>query len=104
MKKVALLLLAVAVAAGIVFYVVRPSPQTVPGIKVSGTIEATTVELGFKVPGRIAERLVDEGNRVAVGQAIARLESDDLAREKAARTADRDALLAALAELEAGYR
>jgi HlyD family secretion protein len=104
MKKAPLLLLAGAIVAGIAFVAVRTPHQTGPGIKLSGTIEATTVELGFKVPGRIAERLVDEGYRVTAGQTIARLESDDLAKEVAARTADRDALRAALAELEAGYR
>jgi HlyD family secretion protein len=104
MKKVALLLLVVAIIGGVVFLILRPSKQTGPGIRVSGTIEATTVELSFKAPGRVVQRFVDEGDRVTAGQVIARLESDDLAREVAARRAERDAQMAVLAELEAGYR
>jgi HlyD family secretion protein len=50
-------------------------------IAASGTIEATEVRVSFKVSGRVVERPVDEGARVAPNQLIARLESLDLEAE-----------------------
>jgi HlyD family secretion protein len=47
----------------------------------SGTIEATEVAASFKIPGRVIERPVDEGGRVAPGALIARLESRELESE-----------------------
>ena len=49
-------------------------------LRVSGNIEATDAQLGFKIPGRVAERLVSEGQRVTVGQLIARL--DDIGQRQ----------------------
>lgn len=44
--------------------------------QLSGTIEAKdSIELGFKQSGRVIEVLVDEGDYVQAGQALARLES-----------------------------
>jgi hypothetical protein len=50
-------------------------------IAASGTIEATEIRVSFKVSGRVIERPVDEGARVAANQLIARLESLDLEAE-----------------------
>ena len=46
-------------------------------LQVSGTIEVTQVELAFKIPGRLQERMVDEGDTVAAGQVVARLDDVD---------------------------
>jgi HlyD family secretion protein len=62
------------------------------------------VEVSFKIPGRVATRLVDEGALVKAGQVIARLESEDLINEVALRQADLQAMQAALDELLAGSR
>ena len=74
------------------------------GIRISGNIEATTVEVSFRIPGRIAERAVDEGMTVAAGQLVARLDNTDLADEARAREAELSAADAALRELTAGAR
>ncbi|MEA5115441.1 MAG: efflux RND transporter periplasmic adaptor subunit [Geobacteraceae bacterium] len=73
-------------------------------IRVSGNIEVTTVELSFKVPGRVKERLVDEGALVRQGQLVARLDPEDLLHEAESRRAEVLAAKAALVELETGYR
>jgi len=52
----------------------------------------------------VQERLVQEGQQVAVGDVIARLDDTDLAQEAAIRQAEVDTASAALAELEAGAR
>ncbi len=73
-------------------------------IRVSGNIEVTDVELSFKIPGRVMERLVDEGEIIKVGQVVARLDTTDLAAELSERQGDVHAAQAALAELMAGSR
>jgi HlyD family secretion protein len=73
-------------------------------IRVSGNIEVTTVEVSFKIPGRVAERPVDEGEMVKTGQLVARLENQDFANETSLRRADLQAVRAELNELLAGSR
>ena len=70
----------------------------------SGNIEVTDAQLGFKIPGRVAGRLVSEGERVAAGQLVARLDDIEQTQELALRRAELAATEAALAELEAGSR
>jgi HlyD family secretion protein len=73
-------------------------------LSTSGNIEATEVQLSFRVQGRMAERFVDEGDRVKAGQVVARLDSSDLKQQVALREADLQTALAALDELTNGYR
>lgn len=47
----------------------------------SGTIEATEVDVSFKIPGRMIARPVDEGSRVEPGTLVGRLESRELEAE-----------------------
>ncbi len=106
MKKpiIAAIAVVVVVAALIIYYLAHRSPGEKGEISVSGNIEVTSVEVSFKIPGRVAERPVDEGMMVRTGQPIARLESEDLAHEVALRRADAQAMRAALDELLAGSR
>jgi HlyD family secretion protein len=73
-------------------------------IKISGNIEVVDAQLSFKIPGRIAERAVSEGDHVKSGQLIARLDDMDQREQLAVRKAELAAAQAALAELEAGSR
>jgi HlyD family secretion protein len=64
-----------------------------PGVSVTGTIEATQVDVSVKITGRILVRLVNEGDRVTQGQILVRLDDAELAaeaqrQEAAVRTAD----------------
>lgn len=52
-------------------------------IPVSGNIEVTTVDVAFKIPGKIEKLMVDEGDPVKAGQLIASLEHRDLQAQKA---------------------
>jgi HlyD family secretion protein len=106
MKKpiVALVAAAIIVAAIIAWYFTHHSESGKDRIRISGNIEVTAVEVSFKIPGRVTERLVDEGAVVKAGQVIARLESEELANEVALRQADLQAMQAALDELLAGSR
>jgi HlyD family secretion protein len=73
-------------------------------LSVTGTIEATQVDVSVKITGRIVARLVNEGDRVTEGQLLVRLDDSELAaevrrQEAAVRTAE-----AALRDLQAGAR
>jgi HlyD family secretion protein len=102
--------LVMVIAAGVVttafagYYLAHRAGSGKGTIRVSGNIEVTTVEVSFKIPGRVGERPVDEGMPVSKGQLIARLENDDQTHEVALRRADAKAAQAALAELLAGSR
>jgi len=71
---------------------------------VSGNIEVTDTRLSFKIPGRLVERLVDEGEEVKKGQLIARLDDTDQKLAVAQAQANIGYAKAVLAELEAGSR
>jgi HlyD family secretion protein len=90
--------------AGGVSYVLLRGGDGAGEIRFSGNIEATTVEVSFRIPGRIAERAVDEGGTVAEGQLVARLDNTDLTDEVRLREAELSAADAALRELTAGSR
>lgn len=103
-KKTGLMVLVslgVVLAAAILL---RRTGTETGNLKLTGTIETTTVAVSFKVPGRLKERLVDEGQQVKAGQIVARLEDDELKDERTVRSADQQAAQAALADLKAGSR
>jgi HlyD family secretion protein len=82
-KKIIVLVLIIAVAAGLAyFYFHQKNLSSDNTLKVSGNIEATEIRLSFQTPGKIAERLVDEGYTVKKGQVLARLDKDELTKLK----------------------
>jgi HlyD family secretion protein len=96
----AVLLLAVAAA---LYFRSQPAPES-GVLRVSGNIEMTDAAVSFKIPGRVAERSVSEGEMVRAGQLVARLDSSELEQEVALRKAEVRAAEAALAEQETGSR
>ena len=73
-------------------------------VRVSGNIEVTDVDVSFRIPGRVQERLVGEGMMVTRGQLVARLDIEDLEGEVRLKEAERRAAEAALRDLLAGSR
>lgn len=90
-------------AAGALYWQSRPAPES-GVLRVSGNVEMTDAEVSFKIAGRVAERLLSEGETVKTGQVVARLDTSELAQEAALRKAEVRAAEAALAELETGSR
>jgi HlyD family secretion protein len=72
--------------------------------RASGYVEATEVRVAPEVGGRVTEVAVEEGDRVAVGALIARLDTADLQLTLARAEADRDHAAAQLRLLQAGAR
>ena len=99
-------LLALAALAAVTLLVAcAPGNGTRAGdLVLSGNIEVTDAQLGFKVPGRVAERLVSEGDRVQAGQLVARLDDIEQWEQLALGRAELAGAEAALAELVAGSR
>jgi HlyD family secretion protein len=82
----------------------RAQPGDDGAIVVSGNIEVIDARLSFKIPGRIVERPVDEGDSLEAGRLVARLDTAELEEQVALRRAELSMVAAALAELEAGSR
>jgi HlyD family secretion protein len=72
--------------------------------RASGYVEATDVRVAPQVGGRLMEVAVAEGDRVAVGALVARLDTADTELALRRAEADRDQAVAALKLLEAGAR
>jgi HlyD family secretion protein len=80
MKRVIIvpILLAAAIAAGVYFYPrLTKKPEPANQLTLSGNIEAHESLVSFKVPGRIVELPVEEGQQVEQGTMLARLEDAD---------------------------
>ncbi len=101
--KILISVLLVAAAASAYFYL-HQKPVARNQVNVSGNIEATTVGVGFKLPGHVMQRLVDEGEFVKTGQVIAKLETADLELDVANANAQLLAAQATLAQLVNGSR
>lgn len=97
-----LLLVACAIAAVIFWQLHKRTPADT--LVLYGNVDIRQVDLAFRVGGRIAELLVDEGDTVANGQPLARLDTDILAQQLAGAKADAEVQEANLAKLEKGYR
>lgn len=106
MKKKILVMIALFLAvAGLAAWYMRGHETGDPQVvRVSGNIEVTSVGVGFKIPGRLLERLVDEGEEVYQGQVIALLESEEQEVRVAHAEAERNRAQSMLEELEAGSR
>ncbi len=91
---IALILICALAAAGLFLFGKKETPNQ---ILASGNIEVTDVSLGFKVAGRLAECLKDEGDPVEKGDILARLEDDD---QKVSLALARTSLAAAQSLLE----
>ena len=72
-------LAAVGIAVALAF---RTRNQPDGRIRISGNIELTQVNIAFKVSGRLIERAVDEGDIVKKGIVVARLDKDQLMRQR----------------------
>ena len=77
MKKLILPLFLICVAMGVtwgaVYYTGRPAP-----LVVQGQVEATQIDLASKVPGRVTELYVDDGDQVKKGQLLFVLDSPEI--------------------------
>ncbi|SQI42844.1 Macrolide-specific efflux protein macA precursor [Leminorella richardii] len=104
-KKPFFLLLAVIVCAAGAYlgwqYYVDGNRQS---LTLYGNVDIRTVNLNFRVGGRLAELRVDEGDSVNVGDVLGRLDDAPYRIAVAQAKANAEALKARLALMQEGYR
>lgn len=97
-KLLAVILVPAAVVAawGAARWFRKPAEER---IRISGNIELREVQLAFKLPGRLVERSVREGEAVRTGQVVARLDREQLLAQQARLQAALEAAESRLAQL-----
>ncbi len=68
----------VVLASGLLYALRRPPGKPSDAVEVSGTVEATQVDVTPKISGRLVRLLVREGDTVRAGQLVAELELEEL--------------------------
>ena len=81
-KYILIVLLLAAIAGGAVLASRLLKHRDNNVIAVSGNIELTEVNISFKVSGKLVERNVDEGDPVKKGMVVARLDQEQLQRQR----------------------
>jgi len=77
-KRLIIVAVVVLIIGAIALFQYHRSSRNDGMLDLSGTVEVTEVNLGFKVAGRVAELLVDEGQRVKKGDRLAALDSAEM--------------------------
>lgn len=104
-KRLRILIPVVAVIAGILLYTqVFKNGEAGDTVMVSGNIEVTQARLGFKIPGTLEQRPVDEGDTVSKGQLLAVLDDRDQKAAVSRAEADVAYSRSVVDELSAGTR
>jgi HlyD family secretion protein len=94
-----------AVIGGVLYYfLAQDKKMGDPVINVSGNIETTEVDIGFKVPGRIISLSVEEGDWAEKGKVLAKLDDEDLRQRLELARATLKSAQARLKKLLAGSR
>ena len=106
MKKKKFIIIGILIVIAVaIFLVSRLSDKHDEGmIVLSGNVEVTEANIGFKLSGRVVELLVDEGYKVKKDDILARLDNAELASIVIQNRASLQEALTRLAELRAGSR
>ncbi len=105
MKRWGILFLLAALMAGVAyFFIFQRKGEEDYTLRVSGNIETTEVDVGFKISGRIIQLYVREGDWVEKGKTIAQLDDEDLRQRVELARATLRSSQARLEKLLAGSR
>ncbi|ENW23749.1 hypothetical protein F925_02710 [Acinetobacter lwoffii NCTC 5866 = CIP 64.10 = NIPH 512] len=100
-KKKYLLLALLPILLAVIIFGLWKSYQPTP-IELQGRVEAETIQVATKVPSRIEEIYVEEGQRVKKGDVLVRLNSPEIATKKQQATAALQSALALQSTAERG--
>lgn len=79
MKKLFLIVLILLIIVLSIIYKSKINKTTITNsVVASGTIEANEVDLSFKIPGRVKEINVEEGDKIKKGDIVAKIDSGEL--------------------------
>jgi HlyD family secretion protein len=106
MKKLIILAVAALALAGLAGWFLKSHGRTTEpeALTLQGNVDIREVNLGFRVAGRIAEVVRDEGDAARAGEVIARLDPEPYRREAEEGRGQAASLRARLQLLEAGNR
>jgi len=106
MKKKKILIAAIIVVLGIAIYLIinLRNHRDDGSMLLSGNVEITETNVGFKIPGRVTEISVEEGSTVKEGDVLARLDGAELSSVVAQNRASLQETTARLSELREGSR
>ena len=105
LRRILLIIIIAMAVAGLVYYLLtRNKEEEATFIKVSGNIETTEVDVGFKVSGRIVSRFFEEGDAIDQGKVLAKLDDEDLRNRLEVARATLMSAQARLSKLLAGSR
>lgn len=105
MKKILLsvvVLLVIVASASWAYRAYRSENKAAPILY--GNVDIREVTLGFRVPGKLAKLLYDEGDKVKAGEVMARLDDEPYRNQVAGAEAQVDSLRARLKLRETGNR
>ncbi|MBU4262793.1 MAG: secretion protein HlyD [Proteobacteria bacterium] len=103
-KLILLLVILIAVAGGFAYRTLYNEESAAGQLTLYGNVDIRKADLGFRVGGRIAEVLVEEGDRVQPGQLLARLDKTPYQDELNLAQAQLEQAAARLKKMEAGTR
>jgi len=83
-----LIAILVAIAYSATLFIINRSTHNHKAIKVSGNIEGDDVRISFRVQGQIEQLLFDEGMVIRAGDIVAKLNKDELSKQKAEAEAE----------------
>ncbi|MCS7025868.1 MAG: HlyD family efflux transporter periplasmic adaptor subunit [Bryobacteraceae bacterium] len=104
MKKILAAVILLAILAAAYLYSGWFKKESVPFLRVSGNLELTQVDLAFKIPGKLVELPVREGERLARGALVARLDATATLQAKAQQQAMLEAARAQLEQILTAVR
>ena len=104
MKRILPIVLLLGVAGALLYRFVWRVPERPNELIISGNIEMTVVDIAFKTPGKLQALLVDEGDEVQAGDTIARLDTQQLQRQRERAVAGVLSAQAALEQTRAAIR
>jgi len=103
-RKRVLIIAGLAAVCVVVWLVLRNGADKNQGLKLYGNVDIREVELSFRVPGRLAEVRVDEGDAVKAGDVLAVLDAQRYRDVLAKAVGDRDVAAANMSKFHAGSR
>lgn len=105
MKKIISLVIVLLIIAGSASWLYHTyRGETKSTLTLYGNVDIREVTLGFRVPGKLAKLLYDEGDKVKAGDVMARLDDEPYRNQVASAQAQVDSLRARLKLRETGNR
>ncbi len=103
-KRILIVIIALVVVAGAGWFYHESPQEKKTALTLYGNVDIREVTLGFRVPGKLAKLVYDEGDKVKEGEVLASLDDEPYRDQVANAQAHVESLRARLKLLETGNR